>query len=238
VYPAGNEDPGNGLLGAVGMLMALWHRRREGHGQKLLHVQLNAALTHMQHIVRGAGGEDLGAMRLDPLQFGTGALERLYETSDGWVCVVAPLDEHVAGLDKVLGTGLLADERFADAASRRRHNDDLEAMLMGAFATRETEPLVGELVEVGVPVAIPLQQNNSKAFLKDPEQQRLLRAAEVPHPRDGQVREVGLLVRVSDAAVAAHRTAPELGEHTDEILSGIGRAPEEIRALREQRVVG
>src|SRR5262249_30494092 len=122
VYPTGNEDPANGLLGAVGMLMALLHRRRSGHGQRLLRVQLNPALTHMQHIVRRPDGEALGAMRLDPLQFGTGALARLYETADGWLCIVAPFDEHVAGIDKVLGTELLGDERFATPAARRHHD--------------------------------------------------------------------------------------------------------------------
>lgn len=237
VYPTGNEDPANGLLGAVGMLMALFHRRRTGDGQRLLHVQLNAALTHMQHIVRRPDGEALGAMRLDPLQFGTGSLERLYETADGWVCIVAPLDEHVAGIDKVLGTDLLADERFATAADRRRNDEALEAVLMSAFAARPTEPLVAELTAVGVPVAVPVP-HNARTFLSDPEQRRIGRTAEVPHAEDGHVRELAVLVRVSHAATAPHRTAPELGEHTDEILAALGRSAEDIRALRDQHVVG
>jgi len=43
LMPAGNEDPGNGLLGAVGILMALVHRQRTGSAQYLETPQLNVS---------------------------------------------------------------------------------------------------------------------------------------------------------------------------------------------------
>src|SRR3954454_7393247 len=91
--PSANEDPGNGLLGAIAMLLALLHRDRTGVGQAVENAQLNATMTHMAHVVRTVEGDVIGADRLDPLQFGFGPFERLYETADGWVCVVAYTDE-------------------------------------------------------------------------------------------------------------------------------------------------
>jgi MYXO-CTERM domain-containing protein len=237
VYPTGNEDPGNGLVGAAGMLMALLHRRRTGEGQLVLHAQLNAALTHMQHIVRRPDGEVLGALRLDPLQFGTGPLERLYETVDGWLCVVADRDAHLVGLEKSLGVQILGDDRFATATARAANADALESLLMAAFATRTTAELLSDLTAAGVPVAEPVPHNNTR-FHRDPENQRSGRVAECPHPTRGKVRELALLVRVNGATTAPHRLAPDLGEHNDEILQSLGRTGDQIADLRARGVVG
>ena len=84
LFPTGNEDPGNGLLGAVATLIALLHRQKTGRGQLVENPQLNATLAHMAHAVRRPDGTVIGANRLDPLQMGFGPFERLYETADGW----------------------------------------------------------------------------------------------------------------------------------------------------------
>ncbi|HKE76584.1 MAG TPA: CoA transferase, partial [Acidimicrobiales bacterium] len=64
LFPTGNEDPGNGLLGAVGVLLALLHRQRTGEGQYVENPQLNATMAHMAHAVRLADGTVLNADRL------------------------------------------------------------------------------------------------------------------------------------------------------------------------------
>jgi crotonobetainyl-CoA:carnitine CoA-transferase CaiB-like acyl-CoA transferase len=51
------------------------------------------------------------------------------------------------------------------------------------------------------------------------------------------VREVGVLVRVSDAAPTPHRLAPGLGEHTDAILTELGCSVDEVAALRARGAV-
>jgi crotonobetainyl-CoA:carnitine CoA-transferase CaiB-like acyl-CoA transferase len=73
--------------------------------------------------------------------------------------------------------------------------------------------------------------------MTDPEQRRLGRVAEVEHASEGRVRELAVLVRVSDARVPAHRLAPELGEHTDEILASVGYRPDAIAELRDRGAI-
>jgi crotonobetainyl-CoA:carnitine CoA-transferase CaiB-like acyl-CoA transferase len=51
------------------------------------------------------------------------------------------------------------------------------------------------------------------------------------------VRELDVLLRVSDAARVPHRLAPALGEHTDEILAALGCSEGEIAALRADGAV-
>ena len=131
----GNEDPGNGLLGAIAVLIALIHRRTTGAAVSCENPQVNAAMSMMAHVVRSADTHAaIGAGRIDPLQFGTGALERLYQTNDGWLLVVAREDRDVAAIGAVVGIDLLADARFATADARARHDDSLSDVLSAAFA--------------------------------------------------------------------------------------------------------
>jgi crotonobetainyl-CoA:carnitine CoA-transferase CaiB-like acyl-CoA transferase len=224
--PTGNEDPGNGLLGAAAILMALLEREHTGVGRYVENPQLNATMAHMAHAVRvRATGEVVGAGRLDPAQLGFGALERLYEMADGWMCVVALDDRERDALAPVVDAELatMNDGQRADAIAR-------------AFAARKTDELLSDLRGAGVPAAEPVGPNNH-ALMNDPEYRRTGRVAECGHPTKGNVREIGVLVRVSDARVPAHRLAPELGEHSAEILRDAGYSDEEIAALRARGAV-
>jgi crotonobetainyl-CoA:carnitine CoA-transferase CaiB-like acyl-CoA transferase len=237
VYPAGNEDPGNGLLGALGILLAVFHKRRTGSGQFVEHPQLNAALSHMAHIVRRPDRTVLGALRLDPVQLGVGPLERLYETSDGWVCLVAKSHDEISGLGKVLGLDLFADERFASFADRERNADVLADVVANSFAEWSTPELLTRLHDAGVPAEEPVPHNN-RNFLRDPENLRSGRSAEHIHLTSGKVRQVGLLMHASHSVPAPQRMTPTLGEHTDEILGSLQFSSETIAAWRERKVIG
>lgn len=231
IYPAGNEDPGNGLLGASGMLIGLLRRRRTGHGGYVEHPQLNAAMVHVAHIVRTSTGEVLGAERLDPLQMGVGAFDRLYQTEDGWVCLCAKREDHIRGLESALSIDVLADERFATGSARAEHDYELSEIVGEAIQRRSTATVMEELLRAGVPAAVPVPRNDA-TFLRDPENQRSGRVAERPHPERGHVRELAVLVRVSDSAAQPHQLAPGLGQHTEEILRSVGFDGARIAALQ------
>jgi crotonobetainyl-CoA:carnitine CoA-transferase CaiB-like acyl-CoA transferase len=216
--PSANEDPGNGLLGAIAILLALVHRDRTGIGQAIENPQLNATMGHMAHVVRKVDGSAVGADMLDPLQMGFGPFERLYRTTDGWVCVVSYAGIERAALAKRLGVDRVADvERQGE-------------LLAAAFSARTTEEALAEARGAGVAAVKPVGPN-AHAFLNDPHQRRMGRVAEVRHPELGAVRELHALVRVSDADQVPHRLAPALGEDTDELLLELGCRSVQLAAL-------
>jgi crotonobetainyl-CoA:carnitine CoA-transferase CaiB-like acyl-CoA transferase len=230
VMPAGIADPGAGLLSAVGMLMGLVHRQRTGVGQAILSPQLNAAMMHVAHIVRAADGTVLGSGKLDPLQLGVNALDRLYQTSDGWVCLVAKRDKELLALGRAIGVDLLSDERFATYGARAAHNSELEWILESALGDLSTDDALVLLGRAGVAVAVPVLDNR-RAFLNDAENFRLGRIVEIPDPEYGHIREQAVLFRVSESEIPPHRLAPLLGQHTEEVLTDLGYSADEIASF-------
>jgi crotonobetainyl-CoA:carnitine CoA-transferase CaiB-like acyl-CoA transferase len=230
----GHEDPGNGLLGAVGSLMALLERRRTGVSRYCENPQLNAALGLVAHVVRTVDGQVIGAGRLDVLQMGVEALESLYQTADGWVCLVAREVEEIRGLEVMLGLEILGDDRFATAQNRTAHRDDLAELLRAAFEKRGAAEWLKAAAESRVPLVEPAGAGVVHGLMNDPEQRRIGRVAEVLHPEKGKVRELARLVRISDAKSPPHRLAPRLGEHSEAILAWLGYTSEQIARLRLQ----
>jgi crotonobetainyl-CoA:carnitine CoA-transferase CaiB-like acyl-CoA transferase len=57
------------------------------------------------------------------------------------------------------------------------------------------------------------------------------------HPGHGSVRTTGFPVKLSATPARLRRPAPELGEHTDQVLAETGYDPDRIAALREAGVI-
>ncbi len=99
-------DTGNGYLSAIGILQALYHRRRTGDGQfldtSILYAHLlNTSMTWVQR-----DGTPGNRPVLDEMQTGWNDRYRLHEAADGWLCVALVSDEHVAEFARLTGGNL------------------------------------------------------------------------------------------------------------------------------------
>ncbi|MDT0130729.1 formyl-CoA transferase, partial [Acinetobacter baumannii] len=74
-----------------------------------------------------------------------------------------------------------------------------------------------------------------KEIAEDPSLRATGTIVEVDHPERGPYLTVGNPIKLSDSPTEVRRS-PLLGEHTDELLSGLGYSEDQIRRLREERV--
>lgn len=234
MWPIGNEDPGNGLVGAIAVLIGLLDRQRSGQGQYVENPQLNAAIVHLQHIVRTPAGEVIGAEQLDPVQLGVSPLDRLYQVSDGWVAVVAKSDHEISALSGVTGVNILEDDRFATSALRKQNDYALASALAKVFATRSGGEWVAALQAAGVGALVPMIDNPVPRFHRDPVNLKTGRIGQVSDDSGGTVRLISQLVRVSDSTPTPLSLAPALGADSDAVLVDLGYSTEQIAELRSR----
>ena len=110
-------------------------------------------------------------------------------------------------------------------------------MISSALASGSTATWLVTLQNAGVAAVEPAAYNNVN-FMRDPANAATGRVAACPGPDGRTVRELALLLRVSDTPAVAHRLAPGRGEHTGQLLTWAGYSTEEIAELRSRHVIG
>jgi crotonobetainyl-CoA:carnitine CoA-transferase CaiB-like acyl-CoA transferase len=228
----GNEDLYNGMAGAVAVLMAVQHRARTGRGQYLENPQLHSSLFVVGEHATDAERRPLPAHELDADQTGWSPLYRLYRTSDGWICLACVGDRAFGRLCAALDLPeTAADARFASQAARDTHASELAGLLAGRFAQLSTENAQARLDGHQVPAETPADDPLMPELLWEEWALEDQRVFEHHHPEHGWIREVGLVVRLSDTPGLNKGTSPRLGQHSAEILAELGYDDEEQAAL-------
>ena len=222
-------DDLGGLHAALGAIAALRHRDQTGEGQHV-DIALQDAMLFQSN-----GMPTLGAMGVAPgrngNEFGFAVPANVYDCSDGPIYLGVLLDAHWRILAEILGQPDLAEnEAFATGVDRVQNRDICNVMVAEWCASRTREDAIAALVERGLPVA-PVQT--------------FVEAAKDPHVQERdmlqKIKMQGVDVPITGPAAKFSRTptrvrtkAPDLGEHTDEILEEIGIDAEAREELRRE----
>ena len=136
---------------------------------------------------------------------------------------------------KVLGREDLY-EAYPEPVQRVKAADEFNAVLKPAFAEHTTAHWLQVLEAAGVPSA-PIKDIAESAG--DEQVAHRLSVTAIPKPGDDgqEVRVVSAGHMSKPAPPAVQRPAPQLGEHTDAILSELGYSKADIAALRADEVV-
>lgn len=220
----GFTDQANALLSVVGILLALVHRDRTGEGQELWTSLLDGGAAFASDALL-VDGEPVERPHLDAGLHGLGPGYRLYRCQDEqYIQVCATTDAEWAALCEALGLPELASRRDGPRA-------DLESALAEAFARRTAWSWKITLDYAHVPVELPFDTQNGIAPLYDADNVRLGLVAEYEHPIYGLTRQFGNLIDFSETPGRIAGPAPLVGQHTREILDGIGITQTEIDGL-------
>jgi crotonobetainyl-CoA:carnitine CoA-transferase CaiB-like acyl-CoA transferase len=159
-----------------------------------------------------------------------------FKTKDGrwfWLLLLQA-DRHWPDLLRALGReDLNTDERFADISIRRQHGPDLVAELDAVFATKTLDEWGPVLDAHNVWWA---QVNNVNDVVDDPLAREAGVFAEATGP-DGPVGFVATPADFSDTQAGPRGLAPELGQHTEEVLQELGYDWDKIIALKESGAI-
>lgn len=225
----GMTDTANAMVSVVGVLAALYHRRRTGEGQDLWTSLLNGAAVFGSDVFMVDGEPGPVRPSLDDNQMGISPCCRLYETQEGWIQVAAFGPGEWAKLCRLMERTDL--ERYETIDARVAARSEIEAVLEPIFLTRTAVAWQHALIEAGVDAEVSIDSNDGEVVLHDSDNERLGLVAEYPHPILGQLRQFGTLVHFSETPTGPYGPPPLVGEHTRSILERLGYSSEEIEDL-------
>ena len=216
-------DLAAGLFAAIGIAAALAERAHTGRGRRVDVAMLDAQVALLENAVArfAATGEipgPLGTRHPSIAPF------EAYPTEDGPVVIACGTDALFRTLAAVLGAPALAnDPRFASAAARSQHVDELHAALAERLAARPRADWIAALESAGIPCA-PIQ--NVAEVLSTPQVRARNMIVDVEQPGAGRFPVPGNPIKLSGAADPATRpAAPALDGDRARVLRWLDADP-------------
>lgn len=234
----GSGDAYGGIMSALGIVLALYQRKRTGRGQcldaSLYGAQLFLAAPFLQSFL---AGNESAALQQSRKQV-ENPLWNLYPTSGKWVYLCEPNeDARWAALCRALGdVQLAADPRFASASGRREHNEALIEVIEAHALRHDHVTLMDALRREGL-VASPV--NNLADVIRDEQAWRnnyFMKTWCEEVQREVDIR--GLPVTLSKTPGEVHSLGPQLGQDTELVMMELlGYAWDEIEAMKAKGAI-
>ena len=225
--PIALSDVAAGMHLAIGVLCALEARHRSGRGQLVETSLLESALSFGVYEAAHVAATGTPPPRLGQAHRGSSPYQ-VFPTADGWITLGAAQDNFWTRLCDLLGTPeLRKDARFAKNGDRVRNNDALVALLEEHFKSKPSAHWLAALAAAGIPSGPVLDFDQAMA---DPHVVARGMAVETAHPTAGNLKTLGIAVKLSDTPGALRRPAPRLGEHTAEVLGSVPAAKRQVTA--------
>jgi crotonobetainyl-CoA:carnitine CoA-transferase CaiB-like acyl-CoA transferase len=218
------------VLGALGILAALYERVSTGRGKKvdsnLLSAALDLQIEPFNYHMNGAQLYERSpsgiSSRFHQAPYG------IFETADGYICVSLPTMEQVA---EALGDESLAGYTLEDQFSER---EEINARIAERLRGEGNEYWYRAFEEAGVWYA-PV--NDYADIEDDPQLEANGSILTFDHPRAGRVRLLAHPVRYDEQSLPVRMMPPALGEHTAEILRELDYSDETVSRLANEGVV-
>ncbi len=232
--PTGVVDYLTGFSLAYGIMTALFIRERTGVVQEVDVSLLNTLVWLNCSDTAGAlvTGKDRQAVRRKDR--GT-PLSNTYQTKDGRWLYVSVREDYWARFCRTLEHEELEhDPRFESLEARAENHLALFNILEEAFSSKTLDEWKSCLTEAEIPWS-PLQ--TLPELIKDPQARANDFFLPLDHPTYGRIEVVANPVKLSRTPETIRMPAPEVGQHTEEILLEYGYTHGDIERFRQQGVI-
>ncbi|HTV87537.1 MAG TPA: CoA transferase [Stellaceae bacterium] len=230
-------DFGTACLSAFGTLAALYERGKSGRGQKVEGALLRTATAFSNALLIEQALMQVDRAAIRNRAF-SAAPSDVFRTRDGWIIVSVIGQPMFRRWCRMIGENepWLTDRRFADDQARADHGDIVSARMAAWCGERSCAEALAALEEAQI---VAGEVYSPQQALDDAH----IRAAGLLEERayptlDRRVPLAPTPIDLSETPGTYRRSAPLLGEHTDEILASLGYAAADIAALRAENVVG
>jgi crotonobetainyl-CoA:carnitine CoA-transferase CaiB-like acyl-CoA transferase len=221
---------GGGMHGALGVLAALYAREKTGRGQFVDTAMMDGVVYLIVQFLSTYFASGEIPQRGNSLLDGAVPHFNIYETKDNKHITLGSLEPwFYANLCRAVGR-----EDFIPHEYNAAKHPEIFAFLRETMKTRTREEWFDYLNQTDQCVGRMLTLDELE---HDPQVQARQMVVEINDPQHGKVKQVGIGPKLSETPGSVRRLAPQLGEHTDEVLGGLGLSPDNIKRLREKGAV-
>ena len=223
-----------GMFAAYGILAALYNREKRGRGQ-MIDVSLldsQVALLTYQAGAYFASGEI-------PQPVGSGhpliVPYQAFKAKDVYFNIAAGNDKLWKILCKAIGLEKAIDDpKFATNDKRVENREEIVKIISDIIITKNGEEWLKILTDAGVPCG-PIYTMDK--IFTDPQVLHRQMLKKLDHPKVGKVKVTGVPIKLSDTPGEVETAPPILGQHTQEILTELGFSDQDIKKLRQEKVI-
>ena len=223
-----------GLLASSGILAALVHREKTGEGQKVDTSLFEAGIVHTywQSAIAGATGQSPGPLgSAHPLT----APYQAFKTKDKWITVGASNQNTWLMLLKAINRqDLQEDEKFSSNLNRKENINELVDLLNAELIEKTSDEWLEIFDNNGLPCG-PI--NSITEMFEDPQTIHREMLIEVDNKKAGKSKAIGMPIKFSKSKTEKSKGAPNLGEHTREVMLNFGYKHEEIEDFYNRKVI-
>ena len=228
------SDIVSGLYATTAILAALNARESTGVGDRIDIALLDSTVSWLANVasaylVTGDNPKRYGNAHASIVPY-----EAFHASNGYFVVAVGNDDQWRRFCNAVERVDLFADERFKTNPLRVKHRDVLIPMLAEYFVTKSMAYWLERLEKGEVPAA-PV--NTFDRLFTDPQVLARRMVIDAPHPTIGKLHMVGSPLKMASLKDRPFVAPPLLGQHTEEVLRGLGLQPAEIEKLRKQGII-
>jgi crotonobetainyl-CoA:carnitine CoA-transferase CaiB-like acyl-CoA transferase len=221
---------GGGMHAAFAILAALLARDRTGRGQYVDIAMSDGVMYLLASAISGVLGGGAVPQRGSTMLNGAAPHYNVYECADGKWISIGSLEPHFwANLCRTMGR-----EDLLPQQNNREVQPQTAAFFREQFKTKTRDEWFKVLTQTDICAGPVLALDEA---LQDPQNVARQMVIEVDHPTLGKVKQVGIGPKLSETPGSVRSTAPTPGQHTDEVLRGLGYGADQIAALRASGAV-
>jgi crotonobetainyl-CoA:carnitine CoA-transferase CaiB-like acyl-CoA transferase len=224
-----------GMYATIAICAALANRERSGEGQHLDLALLDSQIALLAYqntnfFATGTPPRRIGNLHPNIVPY------QPFRAKDGELILACGNDNQYRKFCEAAGCAQLADDpRFATNGKRVENRAELTRLLGEVFRKRSKQEWLELLEAAGIPNG-PI--NDVAQVFEEPQVKARGVKIELEHPAAGRLPLVASPMRFSATPVEYRLAPPVLGQHTDEILSGLlGKEGGEIARLRASGVI-
>jgi len=227
-------DTVGGLNAAFAIMAALFYRERSGEGQFIDVALLDSIMPLMGWVAANLLIGHQPPQLLGNDNF-TAAPSGTFETGDGYINIAANQQDQWEALLDVLGLPeLKIDPRFQERDTRKKNRKELTPLLEARLKQKPTACWVEALNAKGVPSGEIL---SLEAALNSPQLEHRQTLRSVREEKIGELKLFNLTANFEKTPGEIRTPPPRLSAHTNEILTGLGYASEQIEQFKTDGVI-